>query len=127
MRANRRANTGPERRLRSALHQSGLRFRALVRVPVDRGVQVDIVFPRARLAVFVDGCYWHACPTHFRMPATNREYWAQKVARNQERDQRDDARLRECGWSVLRIWEHEALDDAVARVAAAKAARLVPS
>lgn len=124
MRANRSTNTGPERRLRSGLHRSGLRFRALVRVPVERGVRVDIAFPRARLAVFVDGCYWHGCPSHFRMPATNPEYWAQKVSRNRERDQQDDTLLRECGWLVLRIWEHQALDDAVARVVAALASRV---
>jgi DNA mismatch endonuclease (patch repair protein) len=126
MRANRSANSGPERRLRSALHRSGIRFRVLMRVPIERGVRVDIAFPRARLAVFVDGCFWHGCPRHSRIPGTNREYWAMKIARNQERDQRDDASVRACGWSVLRIWEHEALNDAVERVVAAKAARPVP-
>ena len=66
----------------------------------------DFVFPRQRLAVFVDGCFWHGCPRHLRLPATNTEYWNSKVERNRARDRRVDATLRRSGWTVLRIWEH---------------------
>lgn len=67
----------------------------------------DFVFPKRRLAVFVDGCFWHGCPDHGSMPATNREFWAAKIARNRERDREVNAGLAERGWRVLRLWEHE--------------------
>lgn len=118
--ANRRVNSKPEVRLRSALHARGLRFRKdlLVRVEGLR-VHPDIVFTRRRLAVFVDGCFWHGCPTHQHVPKTNREYWVPKLQANEARDRRVDVALLNAGWSVLRIWEHVPIDEAVASVLAA--------
>jgi DNA mismatch endonuclease (patch repair protein) len=82
-------------------------------------IRVDIVFPRPRLAVFVDGCFWHCCPEHGGRPKANAEYWTPKLARNVERDRQTDARLRSAGWTVLRIWEHVPPDRAANLVAEA--------
>jgi DNA mismatch endonuclease, patch repair protein len=113
MEANRRVDTKPERLLRSALHARGLRFRKDRRLNVaGRWVRPDIVFGPARLAVFVDGCFWHGCPAHGRIPVANRNYWAPKLARNVERDREADDALRTAGWSVLRFWEHVPPDEA---------------
>ena len=83
----------------------------------DLRCEADVVFPRERLAVFIDGCFWHGCPEHATRPAANRDWWATKLDRNVERDAQNDLRLREAGWVVLRIWEHEGVADAVRRVA----------
>ena len=119
MQANRRVDTGPERRLRSALHNRGLRFRKDHRIDAD-GVRVraDVVFPRARVAVFVDGCFWHCCPTHATQPKTHESYWAAKLRGNVDRDRRVDAALERSAWTVIRVWEHERTEDAASRVAA---------
>lgn len=123
MRANRRADTGLELAVRSALHRAGFRFRKDYPVRVESGVvRPDIVFPRQRLAVFCDGCFWHACPDHGAHPKANANYWGPKLLRNAERDRETDARLRAAGWSVLRIWEHVAVGEAVALVAEAHGA-----
>jgi len=120
MRANRRVNTKPERLLRSELHRAGLRFRKDMRLDLgDVTVRPDLVFTRARLAVFVDGCFWHQCPDHFQMPRANREYWEPKIARNVERDRAADLALKREGWTVLRFWEHVAPADAAEAVRAA--------
>ena len=114
MRANRRRDTGPERRLRSELHRRGWRFR--VDLPLDaagRRVRPDIVFTRRRLAVFVDGCFWHSCPKHGRQPRANASYWGPKLRRNVERDRADSDALAKAGWIVVRVWEHEGLEEAV--------------
>jgi DNA mismatch endonuclease (patch repair protein) len=119
MRANRRADTKPETVLRSALHRLGYRFRKDLRLDLtDARVRPDIVFTARKVAVFVDGCFWHCCPEHGRQPTTNEWYWSPKLRRNVERDRRADAALRAEGWTVIRIWEHERLDDAVARLQA---------
>lgn len=113
MRANRRSGTRPEVAVRSALHRAGLRFRKDLPVPVQGGrVRPDVVFTRARLAVFIDGCFWHSCPVHGTRPRANADFWAAKLKRNNERDRRDTGRLEEAGWTVLRVWEHEAHDSA---------------
>lgn len=116
-RANRRTGTKPEVALRSELHRRGLRFRKdhLVRCD-DIRARVDIVFTRQRLAVFVDGCFWHGCPDHQVVPQRNREYWVPKLGANRERDARVDAALRSAGWRVVRIWEHESPSAAADRV-----------
>jgi DNA mismatch endonuclease (patch repair protein) len=107
MRANRRVDTAPERALRSALHRRGLRFRKdLKMVLADGRVRPDIVFSRVRLAVFVDGCFWHRCPQHGRTPNANRNYWEPKLARNVRRDRSNDRALEAEGWTVLRFFEH---------------------
>ena len=115
--ANRRADTKPEVRLRAALHRHGHRFRKdhLLRVGIVR-VRPDIVFTRWKVAVFVDGCFWHGCPDHQHVPKSNREYWVPKLAANVERDRRVDAALADAGWIVVRIWEHDDVDGAVAVV-----------
>jgi DNA mismatch endonuclease (patch repair protein) len=121
MRANRRTDTKPELALRSALHRQGYRFRKDYRLDLVAGARVrpDIAFTARRVAVFVDGCFWHACPEHGRNPAVNEWYWAPKLRRTMERDRAADAALAAAGWRVVRIWEHVPLADAVAAVTAA--------
>lgn len=117
MQANSRADTKPERQLRSELHQRGLRFRKNLRVAVGgRKVRPDVVFTGSRVAVFVDGCFWHRCPVHGRWPKQNVVYWTEKFRRNTARDRADTAALRSAGWKVLRVWEHESMEDAADRV-----------
>jgi DNA mismatch endonuclease, patch repair protein len=119
MRANRRRDTKPERELRSALHRRGLRFRVDFAIAVDgRSPRPDIVFTKRRIAVFVDGCFWHGCDEHAQRPRTNSGYWGPKIARNIERDAEQTARLEQAGWTVLRVWEHEPIEDVVSRVVA---------
>lgn len=111
MRGNRRVDTGPEVALRSHLHQSGLRFRKdfLIRLG-DCRVKPDIVFRREQLAVFVDGCFWHNCPMHGRNPGgKNADYWRVKLEKNRLRDEPQTRALIEGGWTVIRVWEHEAV------------------
>lgn len=113
MRANRSSNTGPERRLRSALHQRGLRFRKDYCLSADGvRIRIDVAFPRHRLAVLVDGCFWHACPVHFALPRTNTTYWSAKMARNRARDAANGAGLASLGWRLVRVWEHTPADEA---------------
>lgn len=120
MRAIRRTDTKPELRLRSALHRLGFRFRKDLRLTAGEvKVRPDIVFTRARVAVFVDGCFWHACPQHGRTPSVNGWYWSPKLQRNRDRDERVTSALRADGWRVFRFWEHEPLDDAVATLSRA--------
>jgi DNA mismatch endonuclease (patch repair protein) len=121
MKANRRADTKPELALRRALHGLGYRFRKDHRLDLAGGVRVrpDIVFTARRVAVFVDGCFWHCCPDHGSQPASNSWYWEPKLRRNVERDRAADAALGEAGWTVIRLWEHESLDAAIAAVASA--------
>lgn len=122
MRANRRSDTRPERVIRSCLHALGLRFRKDYRVIVgSRSVRVDVAFPKRRLAVFVDGCFWHGCPDHGNSPRSNVGYWLPKLRRNIERDREVDELLTGAGWSLLHVWEHEPPTDAAARVATALA------
>jgi DNA mismatch endonuclease (patch repair protein) len=120
MRGNRRTDTGPELRLRSELHRRGLRFRKdfLVRARETK-VRPDIVFPRRRLAVFVDGCFWHSCPDHGTRPRANVSYWSAKLERNTARDCKVDDGLSTEGWLVIRIWEHTPALEAADQVAAA--------
>src|SRR6202011_2638685 len=98
--------------LRRCLHRRGLRYRVDVRPVASICRRADIVFVRARVAVFVDGCFWHGCPVHSRQSKTNAAWWDQKIATNQRRDRDTDARLAQAGWLVVRVWEHDAPDDA---------------
>lgn len=118
MRAIKRRDTGLERAIRSALHRRGLRFRIdyKVTLPDVRAIRVDVAFPRVRLAVLVDGCFWHGCPTHGRVPSTNPQYWPAKLARNRRRDEIVNEQLALIGWTVIRIWEHEDLEAATEKV-----------
>ncbi|MDE2837026.1 MAG: very short patch repair endonuclease [Chloroflexota bacterium] len=118
MRANRRSDTKPEVALRSLLHRSGLRFRKdyAIRRPDGKAVHCDIAFTGKRVAVFVDGCFWHLCPDHGRIPKSNQAYWIPKLQRNVDRDRATDSGLREAGWRVLRLWEHVSPEDASVEV-----------
>lgn len=108
-----------ERALRSELHRLGLRFR-LHRKLLPRSTRTaDVVFPRQRVAVYVDGCFWHGCPVHGTWPKRNAEWWRSKIEANIRRDRDTDARLEELGWLVVRVWEHEAPNEAALRVASA--------
>ncbi|MEU0155897.1 very short patch repair endonuclease [Micromonospora fulviviridis] len=120
MRSNRHRDTGPELRLRRALHARGHRYRVALPITVA-GVRVrpDLVYPKRKLAVFVDGCYWHCCPEHGRAPSDPTGYWKAKLQRNVERDLAVTDALKAAGWHVIRVWEHVPLDDAVALVEAA--------
>jgi DNA mismatch endonuclease, patch repair protein len=111
-----RRHTKPEVALRRELHRRGLRFRVQLPVPGNRRRTIDIAFTRAKLAVFVDGCFWHGCPEHGVKPSTNSEWWRWKLARNQERDAETARLLEEAGWTVLRLWEHEDVGAAAAEV-----------
>jgi DNA mismatch endonuclease (patch repair protein) len=123
MRAIRRTGTKPEMALRRALHRQGYRYRKDYRLDLADGKRVrpDIAFTARRVAVFVDGCFWHACPDHGTKPANNTWYWEPKLRRNVERDRAADAALVAAGWDVVRVWEHETLDAAVMAVIAALA------
>lgn len=107
MQSNKGRDTRPELALRSAVHAMGLRFRVSIRPVRSIRRTADLVFTRARLAVFVDGCFWHGCPEHHTVSKTNAEYWATKVEKNRARDRETDRLLEAEGWTVLRIWEHE--------------------
>lgn len=120
MRANRKTGSKPEVRVRQMLHRLGYRFRKNLPIALA-GITAypDIVFSRRRLVVFIDGCFWHACPEHGNVPRANTLYWGPKLQRNIERDRRVDQSLADAGWRVLRIWEHLAPDEAVRRVVSA--------
>ena len=107
MRANRSRDTRPEVAVRQAAHRLGLRYRVCARPLPNLRRTADMVFSRAKVAVFVDGCFWHGWPDHYRAPGSNREYWSNKVSKNQRRDEAVDSALREAGWTVVRVWEHD--------------------
>ncbi|MBC9820507.1 very short patch repair endonuclease [Terrabacter sp. MAHUQ-38] len=111
-----RVSTKPEISLRRELHRRGLRYRVQFKVAGLPRRRVDVAFTKARLAVFVDGCFWHACPEHCVVPKANREWWEWKFAANKARDADTDDRLRKLGWRVVRIWEHESSVDGADRV-----------
>ena len=108
----RRRDNGPALAVRRLLHASGVRYRVGFAIPGQRRRTIDIAFTRARLAVYIDGCFWHGCPVHGTWPAGNAEWWAAKLLRNVERDRETDAHLAALGWTVLRFWEHEPVGDA---------------
>jgi DNA mismatch endonuclease (patch repair protein) len=117
MRANRRTDTKPEIAVRSALHALGLRFRKDHPIRLEhRIVRPDIVFTRHKLAIFIDGCFWHCCPTHGNIPKANSAYWQPKLARNVARDEAVDRELTAAGWQPIRAWEHEQPAEVAARV-----------
>jgi DNA mismatch endonuclease (patch repair protein) len=117
MRRIRQKGTEAELKLRSALHARGFRFRVQVAPLAGVRRRADLVFPRIKLAIFVDGCFWHSCPTHRTQPKENAQWWATKLAENVRRDRDTDRLLKDAGWAVLRFWEHEDPDEAAARAA----------
>src|SRR6266404_5015040 len=117
MAATRGRDNPRERALRSALHRRGLRFRLHRRlIPDNRRRTVDIVLVRQRIAVFLDGCFWHGCPRHGTQSKTNARWWREKLQDNRARDRDSARRLRALGWTVLRIWEHESIERAAALI-----------
>jgi DNA mismatch endonuclease (patch repair protein) len=130
MRQVRRRDTGPELRLRSELHRRGLRFRVDVPVPFLPRHRADVVFGPAKVAVFIDGCFWHGCPVHGVVPKSNSAWWKAKIESVRLRDSRTDAAFRAHGWTVLRVWEHvdpvEAADRVERAVVAGRARTIAP-
>jgi DNA mismatch endonuclease (patch repair protein) len=119
MQAQRIRDTAPEMAVRRALHALGLRYRLDRAVVPGTRRRVDIVFPRPKVAVLVDGCFWHGCPSHgSRTPSANAWYWPAKIAGNIARDEDTGRRLAEEGWLVVRVWEHEDPNEAAIRIAA---------
>lgn len=108
-----RRDTVPEMLIRREAHRRGLRYRVDSPLPGLPRRRADMVFVGRRIAVFVDGCFWHSCPVHQSVPRANREWWLEKLRQNYARDRETDAHLRELGWTVLRFWEHEKPVDAV--------------
>jgi DNA mismatch endonuclease (patch repair protein) len=119
-----RRDTAPEVALRRELHRRGVRFWVDRKLPGMPRRKADILFPRARIAVFVDGCFWHACPEHGTSPVANGDWWADKLQRNVNRDRETDTWLRSEGWLVLRIWEHASMMDAADQIVATWRSRI---
>jgi len=115
MQGQRRTDTEPELRIRKELWRRGRRYRVNFRIPNERG-SIDVAFTRKRVAVFIDGCFWHSCPIHGTIPKSNREWWQAKLSANRARDLHYDEVLRQAGWRVIRVWEHEDPDEAVAMI-----------
>jgi DNA mismatch endonuclease, patch repair protein len=116
MQSNRSRDTKPELALRSAVHALGLRYRVGAKPLAGLRRTADLVFPTAKIAVFLDGCFWHGCPEHHTVAAANAKFWADKVSGNRERDRDTDARLEAAGWISVRVWEHEDPAEAAQRV-----------
>lgn len=110
MQAIKSRDTKPERLIRQLVHASGLRYRVAAKPLPNLRRTADMVFRPAKVAVFIDGCYWHGCPEHYVAPRTNPGYWSDKVARNVARDRDTDQQLKAAGWIVLRFWEHQESD-----------------
>ncbi|MGW5336416.1 very short patch repair endonuclease [Streptomyces bauhiniae] len=104
-------DTAPEVAVRRLLHAAGMRYRVNVPVPGMPRRTIDIVFGRAKVAVFMDGCFWHGCPEHATRPKANAEWWRAKLDKNMARDLETTRHLRSAGWTVLRFWEHEPVTD----------------
>lgn len=116
MRANKARDTKPELAVRRGLHAAGFRYRVDVRPSLELRTRADIVFTRLRIAVFIDGCFWHGCPLHASLPKKNADYWVPKLRRNVERDRETTLRLNSLGWTVLRYWEHQSVSEIVASI-----------
>lgn len=117
MRRVRQKNTSAEWALRRELHARGIRYRIQVPVLTKPRRVADVAFSGPRVAVFVDGCFWHGCPLHGTWPKENAEFWRAKIVANQERDRDTDQRLHAEGWTVVRVWAHEEPKIAAARIA----------
>ncbi len=118
MQSNKGRDTRPELAVRRAVHAQGLRYRVSARPEPSLRRTADLVFSRAKVAVFIDGCFWHGCPEHHTTAKRNATYWADKVEANRARDAETNDVLRAAGWTVLRYWEHESPDEVVADIVA---------
>lgn len=119
MTAQKQRDTHPELAIRSILHSRGYRYRVDCRPIKALRTRADLVFSGPKVAVFIDGCFWHDCPRHGTLPKANREWWKRMLQRNVHRDRKTDQHLTEVGWTVVRIWEHEDPEEAARRVAEA--------
>ncbi len=119
-----RRDTKPERALRRELWRRGVRYRVDVAPISGLRRRADLVFSRTKVAVYVDGCYWHSCPVHATVPKANQAWWVAKLEANVERDRDTDSRLRDAGWVVVRIWEYEEVAEAADRIEAVVRSRL---
>ncbi|MEB8337893.1 very short patch repair endonuclease [Streptomyces endophyticus] len=119
-------DTGAELAVRRLLHAAGLRYRLEYRVPGMARRRIDVAFTSAKVAVLIDGCFWHGCPQHATRPKANAEWWREKLDRNMARDRETTEHLRAMGWEVLRFWEHESPPDVARRVSAAVERRRAP-
>jgi DNA mismatch endonuclease (patch repair protein) len=119
-------DTAPELLLRSALHRRGVRYRLQVPVPGLPRRSIDIALTRARMAIFVDGCFWHGCALHFHHPEHNREWWAWKIQSIQHRDENTVDHLTSLGWLAVRVWEHEDMECVAQHLATLRRDRLLP-
>lgn len=116
MKAAKPRDTAPEKALRSALHKKGLRFRVDEKPIMDLNRKADIVFRSAKVAIFVDGCFWHGCPIHGTQAKANAKFWKKKIRQNQERDADTNKELKKVGWKVIRVWEHENPEKAAEKI-----------
>lgn len=123
MRAVPQRDTAPELAIRSALHQMGLRFFVNRITVAGLRRRSDLIFPSARVAVFIDGCFWHGCPVHVTWPRNNGAYWREKIERNRQRDTDTNRCLSEAGWLAVRVWTHEDIAEAAERIATVVRAR----
>jgi DNA mismatch endonuclease (patch repair protein) len=113
-----RRDTGPELSVRKRLHAAGERYRVCWKIPGCPRRTIDIAFTRLKVAIFIDGCFWHGCPEHGETPASNTTWWVEKIQKNRARDEDTTRRLEDQGWRVLRFWEHENPASVVARIRA---------
>jgi DNA mismatch endonuclease (patch repair protein) len=109
-------NTGIELAVRRLLHSAGLRYRVEYPVPGMPRRRIDVAFPRAKVAVLIDGCFWHGCPQHATQPKANADWWRHKLDRNMARDRETTEHLLATGWTVLRFWEHMPAEEVAATV-----------
>ena len=127
MSRQRRTDTKPEMKVRVILHAAGLRYRVNAVLPGLSRRRADMLFTRARLAIFIDGCFWHSCPVHATAPRANADWWTAKLAGNVARDRATEAHLSSLGWTVLRFWEHESPYEVAERIIDAyRAAQAAP-
>ena len=119
MQANKSRDTSAELKVRTLLHKHGLRYRVDIRPEPELRRRADIVFTKARIAIFIDGCFWHGCPDHYVEPKTNASYWKQKISGNVTRDLETTAQLERRGWTVLRFWSHTPSIDAATKIESA--------
>lgn len=116
MQNNTGRETKPEKILRKYLRQSGFRFHSNVKPMSDLNIKADIVFKKQRLCIFIDGCFWHGCPNHFKIPNTNSSWWREKIMDNRMRDMRQTKLLRRNNWKVIRFWEHQIIPDYLEKI-----------